>query len=355
MATSNYSYDKYSYAARGWDVGMNRTLQHVNDTAGELNEASAEISSNISAISAQIGLTSESVYPPIGYNLGFDFWQRGTGFTGSTNAATADLWWKNGSADVSRVSAPASFNTDYAAQLSKKAGSTARAVLFNSMPFPSKLHHQIRFYRNRGVTAACDVVCSTASEARIGIFDGVSWTYSSYHTGGGSRERLVVNKTISLYATTLLFAALVDGSGTGISAQFGNVALVRGTLSTLPYLPRHPQEDELACRMMYQEVPFGIGWGNLPTSHVEQLSILHSVPMLTTPDAVTLQQGVTSGGTVALSVSTVGPFLSTVRATGSGRTTTSPYNVSVVSNTLKLEVYHAAVGGRCLGAQYSVS
>ena len=72
-----------------------------------------------------------------------------------------------------------------------------------------------------------DCVASVASRARIGISDGLTTTYSSYHTGGGGFERLSVAKTLSASATAFDVIATVDTGDT--AATFSNAGAVEGT------------------------------------------------------------------------------------------------------------------------------
>lgn len=76
------------------------------------------------------------------------------------------------------------------------------------------------------VTMGCWVRATVASRARIGISDGLTTTYSSYHTGGGGDELLTVTKALSASATGLSVIASVDTGDT--SATFSNAVSVEG-------------------------------------------------------------------------------------------------------------------------------
>lgn len=79
----------------------------------------------------------------------------------------------------------------------------------------------------QAVTFEADMVATVASRARIGISDGLTTTYSSYHTGGGGVERLAVDKTLSASATAFDVILSVDTGDT--SATFSNVAGAEGS------------------------------------------------------------------------------------------------------------------------------
>ncbi len=50
-------------------------------------------------------------------------------------------------------------------------------------------------YENKSATFTCYAKTALASNLRIGIYDGVTTSYSSYHTGGGAYENLTVTYT----------------------------------------------------------------------------------------------------------------------------------------------------------------
>ena len=77
------------------------------------------------------------------------------------------------------------------------------------------------------VSAACSVRPSTASVGRIGISDGLTTTYSSYHTGGGGDESLTVSKTLSATATNLQFILSTDTTDAAVT--FSNFVAVEGS------------------------------------------------------------------------------------------------------------------------------
>ena len=63
--------------------------------------------------------------------------------------------------------------------------------------------NQSGYIQGQEYTFTCWVYSNIANRARIAIDDGVSTTYSSYHTGGSSWEQLTVTKRLSSAATKL--------------------------------------------------------------------------------------------------------------------------------------------------------
>ena len=117
------------------------------------------------------------------YNAGFDYW---------TSSSTPDGWSKAGSGTIAKEVAGANtFNSRQSLNLS----GTADYVRLDE-PWKSWLEDlkggSVRFY--------CPVLANNASHARIAVYDGTTIHYSSYHTGGGSREVLDTG-TITISAT----------------------------------------------------------------------------------------------------------------------------------------------------------
>jgi hypothetical protein len=121
------------------------------------------------------------------YNAGFDYW---------TSSTTPDGWSRNGSGTLGKATAGANtFNSRQSLTLS----TTADYVKLDE-PWKSWLEDfkggTVRFY--------CPVKASNASHARIAVYDGTTIHYSSYHSGGGSREILDTGEIqISATATDL--------------------------------------------------------------------------------------------------------------------------------------------------------
>lgn len=109
----------------------------------------------------------------------------------------------------------------YAARLTR---STTDATLTQGMP--SMLIQWLIRRTNVSfvnVYAGAWVKCSVADRARVGINDGSSTTWSSYHTGSGNWEWLTVSLTLSATVTDLKAVCSVDSGDT--SADFGGVGL----------------------------------------------------------------------------------------------------------------------------------
>jgi len=76
------------------------------------------------------------------------------------------------------------------------------------------------------------VTCSTANTARVGISDGVTTTWSDYHTGSGVPEWLEVSLTLT--ATQTALASVCQVANSNVSATFSGAVMLQsnGTIPT---------------------------------------------------------------------------------------------------------------------------
>lgn len=83
------------------------------------------------------------------------------------------------------------------------------------------------YYKGRVVTFGCFVNTNVYTRARIRIDDGISLSYSNYHSGSGEWEFLCVTRTIALSATKLEFKVEIN-VGSSITAYFDGAVAVEG-------------------------------------------------------------------------------------------------------------------------------
>lgn len=196
--------------------------------------------------SAETGVTDQR--PNLLVNPSFDWWNLGTSFADAQSSMTADAWVKNDSAKVTRISSPSSYGS-YALQLE---------FISTAPPASTRVEQKVRWYGNdakKSISFSCGVRCSATSVARIGLkaeSDG-DFTYSSYHTGTGATERLVVN--IDLDSTDEFAVVLLesDTRDPNITAVFFECMLVFEKLSYLPYVPKDHSIDLLGVHSLRQK------------------------------------------------------------------------------------------------------
>lgn len=79
-------------------------------------------------------------------------------------------------------------------------------------------------FQGNFVILRCWVYATAASRARISLYDGISTSYSSYHSGSSSWELLTVTKKISTVATEATAHLVVDTGDT--SAYFDGASVI---------------------------------------------------------------------------------------------------------------------------------
>ncbi len=84
----------------------------------------------------------------------------------------------------------------------------------------------IAYWKGKTITLGCWVSCDTAIRARIGISDGLTNTFSSYHTGDDTYQFLTVTKILSINAIVVDIYLKVDTGDA--SAYFDGCMAVEG-------------------------------------------------------------------------------------------------------------------------------
>lgn len=80
------------------------------------------------------------------------------------------------------------------------------------------------FLQGLYAAAGCWVLCSTANAARIAVYDGVGYSYSSYHSGGGTWEWLAVTRQLNVAADQIQIIRQVNNAA--VAAYFSGRTLL---------------------------------------------------------------------------------------------------------------------------------
>jgi len=109
----------------------------------------------------------------------------------------------------------------------------------------------------KGLYAAggCWVKCSTATAARIAVYDGVGYAYSDYHTGGGTWEWLATTRLINVAADRLHFIRQVNNAAVAAHFSGRTLMLLSNNLTLTRYSP---------CPKLFGSIHFGVS-GNVST------------------------------------------------------------------------------------------
>ena len=89
------------------------------------------------------------------------------------------------------------------------------------------------------------VKCSTPNVARVAIYDGAGYTYSAYHTGGGTFEFLPVARQINALATELSLIECVDNAATNAHFSGRTLMLLDASASLPRYVPTPAQKGTI--------------------------------------------------------------------------------------------------------------
>ena len=139
------------------------------------------------------------------------------------------------------------------------------------------------FAKLKGQTVTLSVwVKSTKAGASVGIYDGVSQTHSSPHTGGGGWEKLTVSHTCST-STTLMRTEVwtTTGAVVGSFIEFTNFQLELGSVAT-DFEHRSYGEELALCQRYFTRSKNFIGMCNNAGNGVEGY-IWFDVEMRTAP------------------------------------------------------------------------
>lgn len=101
---------------------------------------------------------------------------------------------------------------------------------------PTAAFSRVDHLKNEDAAFGAWVWADAASQARVYVNDGVTTTYSSYHTGDGSWQWLSLSHTISGSGTKLTVGIAV-GSGAANPAYFSGPTLVFGSVKPVNWRP----------------------------------------------------------------------------------------------------------------------
>jgi len=174
--------------------------------------------------------------PNMLHNEDFELWQNGS-------ALAPDGWTLSGSgATIARAST--GVHSPYSAVVTR---ASADATLYQDLP-PALVQHLVRSSSAPlpVISFGARVTSSTASIARVGVYNGSSTTWSSYHTGGGVPEFLSSTYQTTATDTALRLVMSVDTSAGSASFHLACMTQLetmpaqlqdRGSISYLEYEP----------------------------------------------------------------------------------------------------------------------
>ena len=241
-------------------------------------------------------------------NGGFEIWQRGNGPFTQSSTFTTDRWAISlagtDTISMSRDTTNVDVGSNAAAAVTFTLGSGAGgSALYVPSPFTDGPN-----LKSKTVSLSVRVRTSVANAVRVGLNDGTGYTYSAYHSGGGTYETLTLTKAIAGTATTLSTAIFFAANCT---AYLDNAMLVVGSVPA-DYAPLHPADDLARCYRYYQILAFvssqyaSMGFSYSTTNGVGPL--LWGVLKAVVP-TVTASTGWSTGGPTGspIAVTTISP------------------------------------------------
>lgn len=177
-------------------------------------------------------------------NPKFQHWNRGTSVVLAANAFGPDRWEFN-KGGTSTLTA----NRNAGATYTPRCQYNAQLVYVHNAEsgFRQKLEDFYEF-KGRVVTFSAIVVSGVATAVRLSISDGVTTSYSSYHTGSTAAELLSVTHTVSSSATALYVSIQMTVSGT---YYIGQTMLSHGS-SASDFIGYDAAEDAQKCERYYE-------------------------------------------------------------------------------------------------------
>jgi len=149
---------------------------------------------------------------------------------------------------------------DFCAKLTSPAGNAVQLI---QALLPTAAFTKASFLQNQAVSLGAWVKCSSANAARIAIDDGISVTYSSFHTGDGNWQWLTVAKVIGA-SGSMLAMRLEVALGT-LTAYLSGPTFVLG-----PIPPAYYQSAPMRHGTLFYKIVGNVATGQDKDRHVFQ-------------------------------------------------------------------------------------
>ncbi len=187
-------------------------------------------------------------------NGGFEFWQRGTSFSSPADSTVqADRWthYQNG-APVYTVSQESGAGNVDSGQYSFKLNITS---VGGSTSFQYRQYVEDYFpYLNKPISLSVRVKSNAA--LRVAIYDGITFTASSPHSGGGTFETLTVTATPSSSANQVdvVFGFGTNATGTPVvsTSYIDSAMLVLGS-EPINFVAKNYETELAQCQRYYEK------------------------------------------------------------------------------------------------------
>lgn len=181
-------------------------------------------------------------------NSGFEIWQRGTSFSSpGMNVFTADRWQVSLStgSPVFTVSREASIVQD--GSYSMKIAVTGTAV--SDLRLVQRLSSSVKLNPGATVTFSARVRTNTANKIKLGLYNGSTGAYSSYHTGDDTWQTLSVSQG---WTNSDNQAWIIIETESTSTTYIDDAVLTIGSQKKAFY-PMPPAIDLIRCQRYYEK------------------------------------------------------------------------------------------------------
>lgn len=188
--------------------------------------------------------------PNILTNGGGEVWQRGTSFVDPLDASyNADKWQnkRTGTVTFSRESGSNVARGIFSIKIAISSTNTGEITIYQDI-------ENFADYKTKTVSFSASVKASISGDVRISIDDGLTETFSNFHTGGGGFEILTVTATLSGSASLLRVRVGIPGSVAFAPQDIyaDAMMLVLGT-DAVEYVPENRHSEFDRCLRWYEE------------------------------------------------------------------------------------------------------
>jgi hypothetical protein len=201
---------------------------------------------------ANAKLASDTARANLLTNGGFEIWQRGNGPFTATGAWLADRWVLTlVGTDTLSVSRDA-VNQDAGSQVCAACVftlGTGAGGSYVGQTLKTGDHSLV----GTTLSASVRVRTATANACRLGVYNGATWTYSAFHSGGGTYQTLTATAAgITGHAWVVVYFAA------SCTAYLDNAVLVVGSQAA-DYAPLHPADDLARCLRYFEVISSSVG------------------------------------------------------------------------------------------------
>jgi hypothetical protein len=186
--------------------------------------------------------------PNILDNGGFEIWQRGITFTNPVSGVyTADRWQCGKSVGVT-VNITQDASIFDSGTFSIKVDTT---VASGSSMYVIQAIENWQPYKGKTISYSCRIKTSTANKIRLAIADGVTQTFSNYHSGSGNFETLTMTFNVSTSATGISCYVGMVADTVVVNTFWADAAMLVAGSTAVAFVPGNPQQDLARCQRYY--------------------------------------------------------------------------------------------------------